>query len=70
MADVVFKENNWIDWNLSLPARGLAGVDTGCVPPPFVLDDRPAPASGPGAFPGFDLVHAPDCNPGPHSVFN
>ncbi|GBP23393.1 hypothetical protein EVAR_22251_1 [Eumeta japonica] len=53
-----------------LPARGLVGVDMGCVPPSFVLNDRPAPNSGPGTFPDFDLGHAPDCIPGPRSVFN
>ncbi|GBP38262.1 hypothetical protein EVAR_29205_1 [Eumeta japonica] len=38
--------------------------------PSFVLNDRPTPNSGPGTFPDFDLDHAPNCNPGPHSVSN
>ncbi|GBP35861.1 hypothetical protein EVAR_27782_1 [Eumeta japonica] len=53
-----------------LAARGLAGVDMRCVPPSFVLNDRPAPNSGPRIFPDFNLGHAPDCNLDPHSVFN
>ncbi|GBP06247.1 Glycerol-3-phosphate acyltransferase 1, mitochondrial [Eumeta japonica] len=52
----------------ALPARGFAGLDMGCVPPSFVLNDHPAPNSGPGTYPDFDLGHARDCTPGPHSM--